>query len=334
MISTSGALARSGRRPRAPRGRSRAPASRRSRDRGARAGSRASPASGSPRGASGSGAPSPPTPPPRAAAGTRAAAGRAAGSSPAGRPSPSKMPSKSACWNGSSLSSASRRSSSDEARIIACTSGSRSSAMNMCSVRQRPMPSAPNSRAFAASSGVSAFARTRRRRDASAQPSSVSKFSSICGGTSVTSPTMTSPVPPSIVSTSPSASSWSPSRIRRVDEVDRERLAAGHAGLAHPARDDRGVRRHAAVGREDAARLDDPVDVVRRRLRADEDDGLARASLLLRAVGVENDLAGRGARRGVQPLRGDVVLGRRVDHRVQQLVELRRDRCARPPPPR
>ena len=32
--------------------------------------------------------------------------------------------------------------------IIARTCGSRSSAMNMCSVRQRPMPSAPNSRAF------------------------------------------------------------------------------------------------------------------------------------------------------------------------------------------
>ena len=67
--------------------------------------------------------------------------------------------------------------------IIARTSGSRSSAMNMCSVRQRPMPSAPNSRAFAASSGVSAFARTRRRRIPSAQPSSVSKLSSIWGGT-------------------------------------------------------------------------------------------------------------------------------------------------------
>ena len=67
--------------------------------------------------------------------------------------------------------------------IIARTSGSRSSAMNMCSVRQRPIPSAPNSRALTASSGVSAFARTRRRRIASAQPSSVSKLSSICGGT-------------------------------------------------------------------------------------------------------------------------------------------------------
>ena len=107
-------------------------------------------------------------------------------------------------------------------------------------------------------------------------------------------------------------------------EVDRERVAAGHAGLAHPAGDHRGVGGHAAVGGEDAARLDDPVDVVRRRLGADEDDGLSRATQLLRPVGVEHDPAGRRARRGVEALRGDVVFGRGVDPRVEQLVELRR----------
>ena len=66
--------------------------------------------------------------------------------------------------HGRSRSSAARRSSSSRARIMSRTIGRRSSAMNMCSVRQRPMPSAPNSRAFAASSGVSAFARTFSRR--------------------------------------------------------------------------------------------------------------------------------------------------------------------------
>ncbi len=40
-----------------------------------------------------------------------------------------------------------------------------SSSKNMCSVRHRPMPSAPNWRAVLASSGVSALARTFRRRD-------------------------------------------------------------------------------------------------------------------------------------------------------------------------
>ncbi len=88
--------------------------------------------------------------------------------------------------------------------------------MNMCSVRQRPIPSAPNSRAFAASSGVSAFARTRSRRKSSAQPRIVPKFSSIAGGTSGTAPTITRPVPPSIVSWSPSRSSSSPIRIVRA----------------------------------------------------------------------------------------------------------------------
>ena len=116
----------------------------------------------------------------------------------------SKIPSKSLCWWGRSRSSAERRSSSLDAMIISRTTGSRSSAMNMCSVRQRPIPSAPNSRALAASSGVSAFVRTFSRRRASAQPSTVSKSSLMSGGISVTSPTITSPVPPSIVSVSPS----------------------------------------------------------------------------------------------------------------------------------
>ena len=107
-------------------------------------------------------------------------------------------------------------------------------------------------------------------------------------------------------------------------KVDRERLAARHARLAHPAGDNRRVRGHAAVSGEHSARLDDAVDVVGRRLGANEDDRLPASSLLLGAIGVEHDLAGRGARRGVQPLGGDLELGARVDHRVEQLVELGR----------
>ena len=44
----------------------------------------------------------------------------------------------------------------------------RSASKNMCSVRQSPMPSAPSSRAFLASRGVSALVRTLRRRNLSA----------------------------------------------------------------------------------------------------------------------------------------------------------------------
>ena len=84
--------------------------------------------------------------------------------------------------------------------------GSRSSAKNMCSVRTRPMPSAPFLRASAASSGLSALAHTPRRRALSAQPSRMfsSAISSASGALVATSPTNTSPVAPSMLMTSPS----------------------------------------------------------------------------------------------------------------------------------
>ncbi len=104
--------------------------------------------------------------------------------------------------------------------------------------------------------------------------------------------------------------------------VDRERLAAGHARLAHPARDDRRVRGHATVGGQDPLRRDHPVDVVRGRLPADEDHAVAVLPALGRRVGVEDDLPRGGARRGVQPLRDDLDARRGIDHRVQELVEL------------
>ena len=132
-----------------------------------------------------------------------------------GRPAiASKIPSKSPCCIGRSRSRALRRPSSPSAMIISRTTGRRSAAMNMCSVRQRPIPCAPNSRARSASSGVSAFARTFRRRTASAQPRIVSKSSFSCGGTSGTSPIMTRPLEPSIVIVSPSASSVPPIAAR------------------------------------------------------------------------------------------------------------------------
>jgi len=106
--------------------------------------------------------------------------------------------------------------------------------------------------------------------------------------------------------------------------VDVEVLAAGDARLAHPARDDGGVRRHAAVGGEDALRLDEPVDVVGRRLPADEDDRLAGLAALRRAVRIEHDLPARRAGRGVEALCRHLELRVRVEPRVEELVELRR----------
>ena len=73
----------------------------------------------------------------------------------------------------------------------------------MCSVRQRPMPSAPKSRAVRASSGVSALARTPMRRRPSAQAISVAKSPESSGLMVATSPFITWPVEPSMVMMSP-----------------------------------------------------------------------------------------------------------------------------------
>ena len=111
-------------------------------------------------------------------------------------------------------------------------------------------------------------------------------------------------------------------RRRLPLRVDREVLAAGDARFAHAARDHGRVGGHAAVRGQDPGRLDQAVDVVRRRLPADEDHLLARLAALGGGVGVEHDLAGGRARGGIQALARDVVARVRVEHRVQELVEL------------
>ena len=105
-------------------------------------------------------------------------------------------------------------------------------------------------------------------------------------------------------------------------EVEHERLAAGDAGNAETAGDDRGVRGHAAASRQDALGCEHAVDVVRSRLGADQDDALAGLAELGGGVGVEDGLAAGGARRGVQALGGDFDLRLGIDHGVQKLVEL------------
>ena len=73
---------------------------------------------------------------------------------------------------------------------------------------------------------------------------------------------------------------------------------------------------------EDPLRRDHPVDVVRRRLPADEDNRpVLRA--LDRRVGIEDDAAARRTRRRVQAGCGNVELCGGIDHRMEQLVELR-----------
>mmetsp|Transcript_45450 Transcript_45450/g.73756 ORF Transcript_45450/g.73756 Transcript_45450/m.73756 type:complete len:372 (+) Transcript_45450:898-2013(+) len=102
-----------------------------------------------------------------------------------------------------SLARAARRPVSSEARIISRIATMRSPSKNICSVRTRPIPSAPKSFAAWASSGVSALARTCMRRNSSAHNIMVAKLPPSFAGTVGISPSITSPVVPSMVRTSP-----------------------------------------------------------------------------------------------------------------------------------
>ena len=132
----------------------------------------------------------------------------------------SRISSKSSRCSGSSAASAASCSSSSSARIR-CSTSSRRSPRNMCSVRHSPMPWAPNRRARAASSGVSALARTPSRRACVGvlhEPGDRGDQVVLVGvgrrrprssattreSTTGTSPRKTSPVVPSIEITSPS----------------------------------------------------------------------------------------------------------------------------------
>ncbi len=111
----------------------------------------------------------------------------------------------------------------------------RCSPKNMCSVRHSPMPSAPSARASVESSGVSEFARTPMTRTSSAHDiiranspysSESSAFMSPLSTAMMslsavsTSPSMTSPVAPSIEMYSPSFTVW-PLTWKLVPEASR-----------------------------------------------------------------------------------------------------------------
>ena len=108
----------------------------------------------------------------------------------------------------------------------------------------------------------------------------------------------------------------------RALEIDLEPLAARDARLAHPPGDDGRMRGHPTLGCQDAARLDQTVDVVRGRLPADQNHVFAGPAALVGRIGVEHDSAGRCAGRGVESARRDLVRRVGVDPRVQELVEL------------
>ena len=125
-----------------------------------------------------------------------------------------KIPMKSSRWKGSRRSTAFLRSCSSLAMIISRTIAMRSSLKNMCSVRTRPMPTAPNSRALMASAGVSALARTAWSRAPAPSRGSCWNSSDSLGSTSGSAPTITSPVAPFSVITCPSRTTARPARKR------------------------------------------------------------------------------------------------------------------------
>ncbi len=93
-----------------------------------------------------------------------------------GRPAmTSKMPAKSLRWRGRSLARAAFLCSTVSARIISRIGPILPSPKNMCSVRQRPMPSAPKATALADWSGWSALVRILRVRYLSAQAMTLAK---------------------------------------------------------------------------------------------------------------------------------------------------------------
>ena len=106
--------------------------------------------------------------------------------------------------------------------------------------------------------------------------------------------------------------------------VHRDLLAAGDAALAHAARHDGRVARHAAAHGEDALGGLHALDVLGRGLEAHEHHALAVLLPRLRVVGVEHDLAARRARRGRQAAahRLGLLERHRVELRVEERVEV------------
>ena len=120
------------------------------------------------------------------------------------------------------------------ARIIRRTTGNLSAARNMCSVRQSPIPCAPSSRAFFASSSVSALARTSilPLRTSSDHFKMVSNSFGGFDAINASCPSITSPVVPSSDNQSPSFT-VTPFAVNDLPEI-LTASAPTIAGVPHP----------------------------------------------------------------------------------------------------
>ena len=256
--------------------------------------------------------------------GTRAAADRAAGCV-TGYPSIArKIASKSPRCIGSSLASAVLRPSVSCARIISRMAMSRSPSKNMCSVRQRPMPSAPKSRPRCASAGVSALTRTRSWRILSAHCMSRLKLPDQLGRHERSpGPRSTRPLPPSTVIQSPCCERAAVHR--ELPALPRPPRAPGRRRRrACPCRAPRRPRATSCRPARSESPWRRPCrGSPRAGLPPHQDHRLALAAQLLGQVGVEHRGAAmrRRVRRGGRSSAGrDAAL--RIDRGVQQLIEI------------
>src|ERR1022692_1098969 len=232
-------------------------------------------------------------------------------------------PTKSLRCMGSSFASALRRVFSSRARIMACMCAMRSSAKNMCSVRHRPMPSAPNLRAALASRGMSALARTPKLPRNTSAHSMKEAITPDDGSASMVLawPAKTWPVEPSsdwlsLDGVGLAGEDLAGGAIERQPVaflqrhllavhghthflallVDRDSARSRHAGNAHAAGDHGCVTGHAAARCENALGDFHAVNVVRNGFGAHQDDGTL-GGLFDGLIGGENHAAHRRARR-------------------------------------
>ena len=112
--------------------------------------------------------------------------------------------SKSPCCSGKIFSRAASLSSTVSEQIISRNASILLPSKNICSVRQRPIPSAPSSLAFAASLGVSALVRTCNLLYLSAHAMILPNSPAMVASTVGIMPSQILPVEPSIDSQSPS----------------------------------------------------------------------------------------------------------------------------------
>ena len=177
--------------------------------------------------------------------------------------------------------------------------------MNMCSVRQRPMPSAPSSRARRASAGVSAFARTPSVRSSSDQPQHAVEARVDARRDQRHVVERDVPASPSIAIRSPACSTRSPIRTVARAQVDVEVAAPVTAGRPMPRATSAACDALPPSRGQDALGGVEAGDVVGLGERAHEDHGATVLGGGDRLLGGEDDRALGGARRGRDAARDD-----------------------------